>query len=637
MFHEYSTPAFEKKYTYTGNDLGHQWSPEQTLFRLWAPTAADACVCLYRSGTEGTDDLIDTIPMCADVRGTWVARAEGDWNGTYYTYKVSVGGKTVESIDPYAVAAGVNGRRGMIIDLRGTDPQGWDKDTPPIPPRSETDNVIYELHVRDLSIDASSGIDAKGKFLGLTEENTATPSGHPTGLAHICQLGVTHVQLLPIYDYGSVDEAHPEKGYNWGYDPENYNLPEGSYSTDPYNGSVRIRELKQAVLALHKHGLGVVMDVVYNHVYHSFDFSVNKLVPGYFSREDANGKLSGGSCCGNDTASERSMVHKFIVDSVNYWADEYHLDGFRFDIVGLIDVQTMQEIIATVRQKHPHMIFYGEGWDMVTELTKPDVPLAVQSNGAMVPELGFFNDTIRDTLRGSIFDRSLPGYISGAPVSREQLLNCFRGVAGWNQSPTQAVNYVSCHDDLALHDRIAQALPQATEDEIARRSRFAAAFNLLSIGVPFFQAGEEMLRSKKLRSGKYDSNSYRSPDSVNSIKWSRLEDAQVQKTLRYYQGLLALRREHSLFRIADAAAAERCISLAGNTPEPLTVFRLEDKKEIILAAFNPGQDGVNLSLPAGSWQVCVTDEQTDAQGLSSAQGEVSIPGISVFVAVQAKD
>lgn len=636
MFQKYSTPAFEAKYTYSGNDLGHQWSRERTHFRLWAPTAADACVCLYRSGTEGTDDLIKAIPMCADACGTWVACAEGDWNGVYYTYRVTVNGQQVESIDPYAVSAGVNGRRGMIIDLRSTDPQGWGEDTPPVPPRSETDNVIYELHVRDLSIDPTSGISAKGKFLGLAEEHTATKSGHPTGLAHILQLGVTHIHLLPMYDYGSVDEAHPEKGYNWGYDPVNYNLPEGSYSTDPFDGFSRVRELKQTVLALHRHGLGVVMDVVYNHVYHTFDFSVNKLVPGYFSRENADGKLSGGSCCGNDTASERSMVRKFIVDSVNFWADEYHLDGFRFDIVGLIDVQTMQEVIATVRRKYPHMIFYGEGWDMTTELTKPDIPLAVQRNGAMVPELGFFNDTIRDTLRGSIFDRSLPGYISGAPVSKEQLLNCFRGVAGWNQSPTQVVNYVSCHDDLALHDRIAQALPQATEAEIARRSRFAAAFNLLSIGVPFFQAGEEMLRSKKTRAGKFDSNSYRSPDSVNSIKWGRLRDAEVQKTVRYYQGLLALRKAHPLFRISDAAAAQRCVSLMEHPSQQLTVFRLEDENEIILAAFNPGTCSESLSLPQGSWQVCVTDEEALSQGLMEARGDAQIPGISAFVAVYTK-
>lgn len=636
MFQEYNTPVFEEKYTYTGDDLGCRWAKDGTRFRLWAPTAADASVCLYESGTEGTDDLIQVIPMSADVCGTWTAYAEGDRNSVYYTYRVTVDGKEVESIDPYAISAGVNGRRGMILDLRSTDPQGWAEDCTPVHSRRYTDDVIYELHVRDLSSDKSAGIAAKGKFLGLTEDRTCTKSGHPTGLDHICRLGVTHVHLLPFYDYGSVDEAHPEKGYNWGYDPENYNLPEGSYATDPYDGAVRVRELKQTVLALHRRGLGVVMDVVFNHVYHVHDFSVNKLVPGYFSRQDASGKLLGASCCGNDTASERSMVRKFIVDSVNFWADEYHLDGFRFDIVGLIDVQTIQEVIATVRKKHPHIIFYGEGWDMHTQPTKPGVPLAVQHNGYMIPEMGFFNECIRDTLRGPIFDRHLPGYVSGAPVDRAQLLKCFRGVAGWNQSPSQAVNYVSCHDDLALHDRIAQAMPGIGEDEIARRCRFAAAFNLLSIGVPFFQAGEEMLRSKKKRDGKFDPNSYRSPDSVNSIKWSRLDDPEVQKTLHYYQGLIALRREHALFRISDAAEAERCITLVENAAPQLTAFRLVDGKETILALFNPCADSLPFSLPQGSWKVCVMDESADPQGLEERSGEIRIPPISALVAIAPK-
>lgn len=636
MFQEYSTPAFEEKFTYTGDDLGCRWTRERTRFRLWAPTAADACVLLYKGGTEGTSDLIKTLPMDADCCGTWVACAEGDWNGVYYTYRVTVGGQSVETIDPYAVSAGINGHRGMILDLESTNPAGWESDTGVENPRNYTDDVIYELHVRDLSADASSGIAAKGKFLGLTETDTATEAGNPTGLSHIRQLGVTHVHLLPIYDFGSVDEAHPDRSYNWGYDPVNYNLPEGSYSTDPRDGATRVRELKQAVLSLHQNGLGVIMDVVYNHVYHTFEFSVNRLVPGYFSRENADGKLSGGSCCGNDTASERSMVRKFIVDSVRFWADEYHLDGFRFDIVGLLDVQTMQEVIASVRKKHPHMLFYGEGWDMPTELTKPDIPLAVQKNAFLVPELGFFNDTIRDTLRGSIFDRTLPGYISGAPTDRQQLLRCFRGEAGWNQSPCQVINYVSCHDDLTLHDRIATALPGASEAELARRSRFAAAFNLLSIGVPFFQAGEELLRSKKNRAGGFDANSYRSPDSVNAIRWGRLKNAEVQKTLRYYRGLLALRRAHSLFRIADAETAKRAISLMEAAAEELAVFRLEDETEIILAAFNPGTGSVPLALPQGSWRVCVTENEAAPEGVAMAQGEALIAPISAFVAILSK-
>lgn len=633
MFLEYSTPAFEEKYTYTGNDLGHRWEKGHTAFRLWAPTATSASVCLYRSGTWGTDDLIATIPMAQGQFGTWTACAQGDWNGFYYTYRACVNGNTVETIDPYAVSAGVNGQRGMILNLRDTDPEGWSRDTSPVKSSRYTDDVIYELHVRDLSADASSGIEAKGKFLGLTEEGTTTKSGLPTGLDHICDLGITHVHLLPFYDYGSVDEAHPEKGYNWGYDPVNYNLPEGSYSTDPWDGFSRVRELKQMILTLHKKGLGVVMDVVYNHVYHVYEFSINQLVPGYFSRQDTSGKLSCGSGCGNDTASERAMVRKFIVDSVNFWADEYHLDGFRFDIASLLDVQTIQEVISTVRQKHPHVIFYGEGWDMSTVLTKPGVSLAVQKNAYLLPEFGFFNDTIRDTLRGSIFDRTAPGYAAGAPVSREQLLACFRGVAGWNQCPSQVINYVSCHDDYALYDRLALALPDAQEEELARRSRLAAAFTLLSIGVPFFQAGEEMLRSKKKRSGEFDGNSYRSPDSVNAIKWSRLKNREVAATLRYYQGLLAIRRQHSLFRLSVPEQVMQAVTLLPQTAPSVTAFQLTNAEETIVVAFNPGKNPAPFQLPQGLWTVAVKDSSADANGLEQAQGTVSLPPISAYVAI----
>ena len=327
------------------------------------------------------------------------------------------------------------------------------------------------------------------------------------------------------------------------------------------------------------------------------------------------------------------MVRKFIVESVNFWADEYHLDGFRFDIASLLDVQTIQEVISTVRQKHPHVIFYGEGWDMSTVLTKPGICLAAQKNAYQLPEFGFFNDTIRDTLRGSIFDRTAPGYAAGAPVSREQLLDCFRGVAGWNQCPSQVINYVSCHDDFALYDRLALALPEAREEELARRSRLAAAFTLLSIGVPFFQAGEEMLRSKKKRSGEFDGNSYRSPDSVNAIKWSRLKNREVAATLRYYQGLLAIRRQHPLFRLSDPAQVMQSVSLLPQTAPSITAFQLTNAEETIVVAFNPDKNPASFRLPQGLWTVAVKDSSADANGLEQAQGTVSLPPISAYVAI----
>lgn len=636
MYADYSTVAFEEKYTYHGTDLGVTWSPEQSVFRLWAPTANSAALCLYRSGTPWENDLIEKRPLSKDINGTWIASLPGDLNGIYYTYQVSVNGKTVEACDPYAVTTGVNGKRAMVCDLRSTDPIGWEEDKPPIVSENYTDYAIYELHVRDASSLACSGIQNRGKFLGLAETGTKNRSGIPTGLDHIKNLGITHIHLMPVYDFGSVDEADPGKGYNWGYDPENFNAPEGSYSTNPYDGFARVRELKQLVHTLHQNGLGVVLDVVYNHVYHTFEFPMNQIVPGYFSREDGQGNLSNGSCCGNDTASERSMVQKYIVDSVNYWAEEYHIDGFRFDLVGLLDVQTIQKIIATVREKHPHVMFYGEGWCLNTQVTKENTPLAVQGNAWMLPEFSFFNDTMRDTMRGSVFDYHLPGFVSGANVPKEQLLRCFQGRMDWSNQPNQIVNYISCHDNHTLHDRIAEALPQAAEEELAKRSRLAAAFNLLSTGIPFFQAGEELLRSKKTRFGHYLENSYRSSDRINGIKWNRLQEPEVQKTVRFYQGLLALRKHHELFRLADPEQVLRCISLFHEAPEALTAFVLENENETIIAAFNPTVHAVTLPLPAGLWQVFVQGDCAYHAPLSTVRNEAVIDALSAYVAILTK-
>ena len=445
MYEEYSSQEFEEKYTYSGN-LGAFWTPEKTTFRLWAPTAEAVSIRLYRSGDPGADDLLAQLRMQPDVCGTWTAERVGNLNGIYYTYVVTVDGQTREVCDPYARTTGVNGCRGMILDLSSVNPPQWDADADPHAGKSITDAVIYELHVRDLSSDPSAHIAHKGKFLGLTETGTKTRGGHPTGLDHIKALGVTHVHLLPMYDFGFTDESQPHPQYNWGYDPVNYNVPEGSYATDPFHGAVRVAEVKRMVKALHDNGLSVVMDVVYNHVYDAGTFCFNQIVPGYFSRINSKGEYSNGSSCGNDTASERSMVRKYIVDSVCYWADEYHIDGFRFDIASLLDTVTINEIMAAVHRKHPNVIFYGEGWDMKTELTKPGVQLAEQTNSALVPGFGFFSDTIRDLLRGSTFDSTAPGFIAGAVVPKEALEACFMGMPSWAAQPDQCVNYASCHD-----------------------------------------------------------------------------------------------------------------------------------------------------------------------------------------------
>lgn len=628
----YSSEEFEAMYTYTGDDLGACWQPDHTDFRVWAPMAQAVFVLMYRSDRPGTDDFICSLPMKADVNGTWAASREGDCSGIYYTYRVTIDGVQSETCDSYGRSTGVNGKRSMVVNLQATNPPGWENDRSPTFSGSYTDYVIYELHLRDISVGASSGILAKGKYLGLAQTGSRTKSGLPTGLDYIRQLGVTHVHLLPVFDFGSVDEADPKHHpYNWGYDPVNFNVPDGSYASDPSNGYVRIREFKQLVQALHRSGLGVIMDVVYNHVYHTFEFSMNRLTPMYFSRQDEAGNLSNGSFCGNDTASERSMVRKFIVDSVSYWADEYHIDGFRFDLAGLLDVTVIQQTIQTVRQKHPHVMFYGEGWCMDTQVTKKDVPLAVQANAWMLPSFAFYNDTIRDTLCGSVFDSRALGFATGAWTPRDDLQSCFLGRPGWAVQPTQVVNYISCHDNFTLHDRIAEALPQADEPEIAARCRLAGAFNLLSVGIPFFQAGEEMLRAKTDSTGRRVSNSYRSSDRVNAIRWNSLKEPQVFGTQQYYKGLIALRKAHVLLRIGSAEKAARSIRMMQDIVEPAIAFLLENEEEALIVAFNPTLSQTFFPLPGGNWSVYVKDTHAGISPIETVSGTAALPALSTLV------
>ncbi len=631
MFEHYNSADFEQKYIYTGTDLGAAWSPEKTVFRLWAPTADSVQICLYKSGTAGTEDLLETLTMNRDVQGTWTASKSGNLNGIYYTYLVQNGEDHVEVCDPYARTTGVNGQRAMIIDLDSTDPEGWEHDQDPHFDNKITDAVIYELHVRDLSMNKHSGIQHKGTFLGLTETGTKTPDGYSTGLDHIKSLGVTHIHLLPVYDYGFTDESLPLPQYNWGYDPVNFNVPEGSFSTDPYHGAVRVSEMKQMVKALHDNGLSVVMDVVYNHVYDGKEFCFNQIVPGYFSRINADGIWSNGSICGNDTASERTMVRKYIVDSVCYWADEYHIDGFRFDLVGLLDVQTINEITTEVHKKHPNVIFYGEGWDMPTELTKPDTELAIQSNSPKMPAFSFFNDTIRDLLRGNIRSHTAPGYVAGAPTAKEILNACFMGMPAWAAEPYQCINYVSCHDNHTLFDRIALTAPDASKADRIRMNRLAAAFSILSQGVPFFHAGEEMLRSKPDGNGDFDENSYRSPDEVNAIYWENLAKPEYQKTLEYYRGLIAFRNAHPALRLRYREEVFGAVRMIPNHNSQLVMFRVHGDEQDILLIFNAGSDAASVNLPSGSWNVMIHDDIAGTEALAKKEGCLEVAPISASV------
>lgn len=631
MYELYSSREFEEQYTYTGSDLGLTWTQGKTTFRLWAPTAEEAIVNLYRSGDIHQDDRLDQIRMRRDVCGTWVAERVGDLNGVYYTYLVMVDGHIQESCDPYARTTGVNGHRAMILDLASTNPKGWDDDKDPNGGKPITDAILYELHIRDLSMHSSGRIRHRGKFLGLTEGKRTTKGGCPTGLAHIRDLGVTHVHLLPVYDFGFTDEGRRCPQFNWGYDPVNFNVPEGSYATDPRNGAVRVEEMKQMVKAMHDAGLSVVMDVVYNHVYDAGSFCFNTIVPGYFSRIDANGNYSNGSCCGNDTASERSMVRKYIVDSVNYWADEYHIDGFRFDLVGLIDIQTLNEVIRTVHRKHPNVIFYGEGWTMNTQLTKPGCELAVQGNSAKMPGMSFFSDTIRDLLRGSTFDSSVPGFVSGAYAAPEQLEENFMGIPHWAAQPYQCVNYVSCHDNNTLFDRLALAAPEAPTETLIRMNNLAAAFSILSQGVPFMQAGEEMLRTKPAKKGRFDHNSYRSSDRINSLKWEDLEKPEYRQTVQYYKGLIAFRKAHPCLRLQTREQVTRAVKPV-RYPNPHAIaFQIEDRDEELFILFNADTREVTAPLPQGTWDIHIIDSTAGTASLGKASETLQVPAISTLV------
>ena len=635
----YSTAEFEDAYTYAGNDLGAIWTAEKTMFRLWAPTAASVKVNLYESGTAGTEDLLEQLDMIPDVKGTWVAEKQGNLNGVYYTYQVTVNGETVEACDPYARTTGVNGQRAMIIDLDATDPEGWAEDRDPHAGKNITDAVIYELHVRDLSVDASSGIENKGKFLGLIESGTTNSQGIPTGLDHMKNLGITHIHLLPSYDYASVDESRLDTAqFNWGYDPLNYNVPEGSYSTDPYNGAVRVSEMKQMVKGLHDNGISVIMDVVYNHVYNGDTFCFNQIVPQYFSRVSDSGVYSAGSGCGNDTASERSMVSKYIVDSVKYWADEYHIDGFRFDLVGLIDTDTINAVVEAVHETHPNVIFYGEGWTMSTAVTKEGYTMTTQTNSLEVPDFAFFSDTLRDCLRGSVFNNNESGYVAGIGGHTGTIASTFRGMPTWCKRPTQTINYASCHDNMSLFDRLTQSTPDSSVEDRIRMNNLAAAIYMTSQGVPFFQAGEEMLRSKPLADGSFDHNSYCSPDSVNNLKWENLNEEIYQNVYRYYQGLIAFRKAHPALRMTSAEEVNEKITNLTGLDFNVTGFRIlpgangEDNEFVMI--FNPRKEGTTVTLPEGKWDIYVDGDRAGLEVLGSVEAEVSVAPISAMVLVK---
>ncbi|EXX90192.1 pullulanase [Paenibacillus darwinianus] len=594
--------AFDTAFAYHGDDLGAAYSKEHTEFRLWAPTASEAYTVLYdRWDSEPTC----TLAMERGERGTWLLKADGDLHGKYYTYKVLVGEQWNEAVDPYARAVGVNGDKGYIADFGRADPEGWPGAKPPL--ESPLDMVIYELHVRDLSAHPESGIVNKGMYLGLTETGTQGPDGIKTGVDHIVDLGVTHVQLLPVYDYSteSVDETRPYEKYNWGYDPKNYNVPEGSYSSDPYDPLVRIRELKAAVKALHDRGLRVIMDVVYNHFYDGYRMNLAKLVPGYYLRYKPDGTLSDGSHCGNDVASERAMSRKYIVDSVLYWARSYGFDGFRFDLMGLLDVGTMLEIRRRLDELDPSIVTLGEGWDMETEL--PEAKRANQHHASSMPRIAHFNGYMRDAVKGGIFDPASRGFIGGDDGMAQDIRKGAAGGITYNNEirlfadePDQTVNYAECHDNYTMWDKLMLAAPWDSDDIRARMHRLGSAIVLTAQGIPFIHAGQEFMRTK------YGvENSYISPDSINWMDWRRAADR--KHDVWYMKELIALRKMHPAFRLHTARQIRDHLVFEPS-PERTLSFTLRnhaggDPAKHLYVLYSASEEQVDLELPElGDWQ-----------------------------------
>ena len=632
----YDSAEFAAKYTYTSNDLGVTYTKASTKLRVWAPTAKAVSVVTYKEA-DAPSSSGSLIKMTYDTKGTWVATLKGDQNGTVFNYRVSVNNTVNEAVDPYVRATTVNGLRGVIVNLDATDPKGWNTSKPKFSGKP-TDAVIYELHVRDLSMDASSGIPAKnkGKFLALTDLSTSN-NGQKTGVAAIKDLGVTHVELLPIFDFATVNENLPT--FNWGYDPQNYNVPEGSYSSDPKKPTVRITELKSAIMSLHKAGLRVNMDVVYNHVSNANTFSQNLIVPGYFFRRDDNGNLTSGSGCGNDVASERPMVRKFIVDSVKYWATEYNLDGFRFDLMGLMDIETINEITAALKKIDPTILVIGEGWNMGT---LPADKRANQLNISKLPGVAHFNDQIRDGIKGSVFDATDNGFATGKFTAK---MNVMAGIVGntdysteimtkWTTTaPGQSVNYVESHDNMTLVDKITASVKDANPADIAQLSQLAASIALLSQGMPFIQAGQEFLRSKG-----GDTNSYKSSDLVNSLKWGT--QSANAATVKYYKGLIALRKAHPAFRMATTDLVKKNLKFL-TSPEGTIAYSIngsdvKDSASTIVVVHNANTTAQTITLPkSGSWSVLVESGHAGTTVLRKIiGGSVSVEARSTLVITQ---
>ncbi len=642
-----AVPTLDEVYNsypvYDGDDLELVVDNSGTHFTLWSPAAQNVRVLLY--DTDRNSAATDTLEMNRCEKGVWRAAVPQKLYGKFYTFQVQTQGQWLaETPGIYAKAVGTNGRRAAVIEMSQTDPHGWDKDHGPVV-ENINDAVIYEMHHRDFSLHQSGGIVHKGKFLALTEAGTHNNSGAKTGIDHLKELGVTHVHILPSYDFNSVDESNlPANQYNWGYDPQNYNAPEGSYSTDPSAPAVRIREMKEMVQALHNAGIGVIMDVVYNHTGDNGGSNFSLTAPGYFYRHNPDGSYSNASGCGNETASDRQMMQNFIVNSVKYWASEYHIDGFRFDLMAIHDIETMNRVARELKAINPSIFVYGEGW------TAGDSPLTVErralkENVGKMQGIAVFSDDLRDAVKGHYSNEADRGFATGTPGNEETVkIGIVASTAhpqvdyskgnnskfAYATAPTQIINYVSCHDDLMLTDKLAKSMPEADVTTRQRAARLAQTIVFTSQGTPFMFAGEEIFRDKK---GVH--NSYVSPDYINAIDWD-LKTANSDQ-FEYYRELIALRKAHPAFRMTTAADIAKNLVFDNETRSNVISYSLKnhangDPWKEIKIVFNGNDKSVDVHIPRGSWTIVAYDGKLKANGMGKSKGgNMTVPAYSALI------
>lgn len=629
---------------YQGKDLGLTYSKKASAFRIWSPTAQQAELLLYKNGENGSP--LKILELRKSLDGTWIGKLAGDWKGIFYAFRVKIADKWSNEVpDPYARAVGVNGHRAMVVDLATTNPPGWSQDRSPRFSKNDnpTDAIVYELHIRDASIDSSSGIIHKGKYTGLAETGTTNPGGLSTGLSHLKELGVTHVHLLPFFDFNSIDERKPDSlQYNWGYDPLNYNVPEGSYSTNPYDGVTRIRELKQLIEAFHKNGLRIVMDVVYNHTGLTEGSNFNQLVPGYYYRHNKDGSFSNATGCGNETASEMPMMRKFMLESVMYWEREYHIDGFRFDLMGVHDIKTMNLISDSLHRLKPDILLYGEGWTGGSS-PLPDSLRAIKKNAWELHHIAVFSDDLRDGIKGSVFDAKDRGFASGNIADTESVKFGITASCGQPQidyrkvnysrepyaaAPWNVISYCSCHDNNTLWDKLALSCPDASIADRKKMQELALTIVLTSQGIPFLHAGSEFLRSKK-----GVENSFNAGDSINAINWN-LKTENLGIT-RYVESLIRIRKQHPAFRMTTAAEIASDIRFDQTAPPGMIVYTLngaavQDSWKKIRVAFNGTAYPLKILLPGGSWKVAIPGGDLPDQ----VSGEITVDKFGAVILYQ---